>query len=166
MHDVLQKLGVVTHREYVITQGGQASHPESPKTQYFWPGNAKYVFLRRGTYNWNNNAPVSQLGRAVRRRNCCTIRPDATQEIAPEFFRIHDLLVAPRRWKRSEGAPVICHTARKLIYPSGEARLEQTMGHIEGKPAPAGLAVARRILLGEPLEDGYGATETATKTVT
>ena len=63
----------------------------------------------------------------------------------------------------AEGAPVICHTARKLIYPSGEARLEQTMGQKEGKPAPFGPAVARRILLGEPLEDGYGACPTCSQ---
>ena len=56
----------------------------------------------------------------------------------------------------AEGAPVICHTARKLIYPHGKVRLEQTMGQVEEKPVPSGPAVARRILLGEPLEDGYG----------
>ena len=60
-------------------------------------------------------------------------------------------------------APVICHTARKLIYPSGEARLEQTMGQAVGKPVPSGPAVARRILLGEPLEDGYGACPTCSQ---
>ena len=63
----------------------------------------------------------------------------------------------------SEGAPVICHTARKLIYPHGEIRVEQTMGQIEGKRAPSGPAVARRILLGEPLEDGYGACPTCSQ---
>lgn len=55
------------------------------------------------------------------------------------------------------GAPVICHTARKVIYPRGEERVEPTMGQTEGGPAPAGRAVAQRILLGMPLEDGYGA---------
>lgn len=61
------------------------------------------------------------------------------------------------------GAPVICHTARKLVYPHGEERVEPTMGQINGKPAPAGLAVARRILLGTPLEDGYGACPTCSQ---
>ena len=63
----------------------------------------------------------------------------------------------------AKGAPVICHTARKLIYPRGEVRFEQTMGQTEGKPAPSGPAVARRILLGEPLEDGYGACPTCSQ---
>ena len=55
------------------------------------------------------------------------------------------------------GAPVICHTARLVNYPSGQSRIEPTMGQMVGRPAPAGSAVARRILLGVPLEDGYGA---------
>ena len=63
----------------------------------------------------------------------------------------------------AEGAPVICHTARKLIYPHSETRVEQTMGQKEGKPAPFGPAVARRILLGEPLVDGYGACPTCSQ---
>lgn len=63
----------------------------------------------------------------------------------------------------ANGAPVICHTARKLIYPHGKIRIEKTMGQIEEKPAPFGPAVARRILLGEPLEDGYGACPTCSQ---
>lgn len=63
----------------------------------------------------------------------------------------------------TEGAPVICHTARKVIYPHGEIRVEQTMGQTEKKPAPSGPAVARRILLGEPLEDGYGSCPTCSQ---
>jgi len=63
----------------------------------------------------------------------------------------------------ANGAPVICHTARKLNYPHGEVRLEQTMGQVKGKLAPFGPAVARRILLGEPLEDAYGACPTCSQ---
>ncbi|TVR84877.1 MAG: glycosyltransferase [Rhodospirillales bacterium] len=58
------------------------------------------------------------------------------------------------------GAPVICHTARRVVYPDGTVRVEPTMGQTVGRRAPAGLAVARRILLGTPLEDGYGACPT------
>ena len=60
----------------------------------------------------------------------------------------------------AEGSPVICHTARRVVYPHGETRDEPTMGQTLGRRAPAGPAVARRILLGEPLEDGYGACPT------
>lgn len=61
------------------------------------------------------------------------------------------------------GAPVICHTARLLIYPDGQGRIEGTMGQREGRQAPNGPAVARRILLGTPLEDGYGACPTCSQ---
>jgi glycosyltransferase involved in cell wall biosynthesis len=61
------------------------------------------------------------------------------------------------------GAPVICHTARKVVYPNGKNRVQSTMGQIEGKIAPAGLAVAHRILMGESLEDGYGACPTCSQ---
>lgn len=61
------------------------------------------------------------------------------------------------------GAPVICHTARKMVYSQGEERIEPTMGQVEGKRAPAGPSVARRILLGAPLQDGYGACPTCSQ---
>ena len=63
----------------------------------------------------------------------------------------------------ASGAPVICHTARRVVYPDGVARNEHTMGEIVGQRAPAGPAVARRILLGEPLEDSYGACPTCSQ---
>lgn len=61
------------------------------------------------------------------------------------------------------GAPVICHTARRVLYPHGESRNEPTMGQTQGRLAPAGAAVAWRILAGEPLEDGYGACPTCSQ---
>lgn len=60
------------------------------------------------------------------------------------------------------GAPVICHTARRVVYGWGE-EIAPTMGQSEGRAAPAGPAVARRILLGEPLEDAYGALPTCSQ---
>ncbi len=62
-----------------------------------------------------------------------------------------------------EGRPVICHTARRLIYPDGSERIAATMGQREGRAAPASLPVAERILLGTPLEDGYGACPTCSQ---
>jgi glycosyltransferase involved in cell wall biosynthesis len=61
------------------------------------------------------------------------------------------------------GAPVICHAARTVLYPDGESRYAPTMGQTEGRKAPAGVAVARRILMGEPLEDAYGACPTCSQ---
>jgi glycosyltransferase involved in cell wall biosynthesis len=60
-------------------------------------------------------------------------------------------------------APVVCHTSRQLVYPDGVERVEPTMGMREGVPAPAGAAVADRILMGKPLEDGYGACPTCSQ---
>ena len=63
----------------------------------------------------------------------------------------------------ANGQMVICHTARTQIYPGGKRILCGTMGEKEGKIAPNGLVVAERILLGIPLEDGYGACATCSQ---
>ncbi len=55
---------------------------------------------------------------------------------------------------------VVCHTSRKVIYPNGKIRIEGTLGSGMDSRSPFGLSVARRILLGEPLRDGYGACPT------
>lgn len=78
--------------------------------------------------------------------------------IAAQFQRI----VAYER-QFAEGAPVICHTARRVVYPDGSQRIELTMGQAHGRRAPAGPAVSRRILLGRPLQDGYGACPTCSQ---
>lgn len=61
------------------------------------------------------------------------------------------------------GAHVICHTARRVIYPGGVERVERTMGERLGVRAPVGLAVARRFMLGSPLKDGYGSCATCSQ---
>ncbi len=63
----------------------------------------------------------------------------------------------------AQGAPVVCHTARRRVYGPGLERVEPTMGQTEGHTAPHGLAVADRILLGTPLDDGYGANPTCSQ---
>jgi glycosyltransferase involved in cell wall biosynthesis len=72
--------------------------------------------------------------------------------------QLHRILAYERDF--AGGAPVICHTARRQCYPDGRERVAPTMGQREGCRAPAGLAVARRILLGTPLANGYGACPT------
>jgi glycosyltransferase involved in cell wall biosynthesis len=59
--------------------------------------------------------------------------------------------------------PVVCHTARLQHYPDGTSRIERTMGTDTNKPAPHGIAVARRILVGTPLRNGYGSTATCSQ---
>jgi glycosyltransferase involved in cell wall biosynthesis len=63
----------------------------------------------------------------------------------------------------ARGAPVICHAAREQIYPDGSRRIEQTQGTDEGREAPSGLQVARRILMGTPGRDGYGSSATCSQ---
>jgi glycosyltransferase involved in cell wall biosynthesis len=58
--------------------------------------------------------------------------------------------------KFAKGEPVICHTAREQNYPDGSRRIEQTVGTVETRIAPAGVPVARRILMGTAVRDGYG----------
>lgn len=61
------------------------------------------------------------------------------------------------------GAPVICHTARRILMPDGGMLLVPTLGCREDGPAPNGLAVARRLLIGTPLSDGNGAVATCSQ---
>lgn len=63
----------------------------------------------------------------------------------------------------ADGAPVICHTARRLMYPDGTNVIAQTMGEPEGRLAPSGYLVAKRILLGAPVPFGYGACATCSQ---
>ena len=63
----------------------------------------------------------------------------------------------------AKGAPVICHTARRQHFADGSELIVPTMGTKMNEPAPAGQAVAERVLLGEPLADGYGACATCSQ---
>jgi GalNAc-alpha-(1->4)-GalNAc-alpha-(1->3)-diNAcBac-PP-undecaprenol alpha-1,4-N-acetyl-D-galactosaminyltransferase len=63
----------------------------------------------------------------------------------------------------SKGYPVICHSARLQVYPSGETRVESTMGEASDMAAPNGFSVAKRILLGKPVKNAYGACATCSQ---
>lgn len=63
----------------------------------------------------------------------------------------------------ASGQFVICHTARRQLYPDGSERISPTMGEELGRKAPHGMAVAERILLGKPLKYGYGACPTCSQ---
>ncbi len=78
--------------------------------------------------------------------------------VAAQLARITDY---ERRF--AQGAPVVCHTARRRVYGPGLERIEPTMGQTEGRKAPNGSAVTDRVLLGAPLEDGYGANPTCSQ---
>jgi glycosyltransferase involved in cell wall biosynthesis len=80
------------------------------------------------------------------------------QRVAVQLARITDYERA-----YAQGAPVVCHTARRRVYGPGRERIEPTMGQVLGRRAPHGPAVADRILLGTPLEDAYGACPTCSQ---
>jgi len=61
------------------------------------------------------------------------------------------------------GALVLCTTARNQIYPDGTRRVERTVGERQERLAPHGEAMARRVLMGTPLEDGYGSSATCSQ---
>jgi glycosyltransferase involved in cell wall biosynthesis len=65
--------------------------------------------------------------------------------------------------ERLVGGEVVCHTARRQIYPDGSERIERTMGQDSGGPIPGGIGVARRILMGEPMDGAYGAVATCSQ---
>lgn len=88
---------------------------------------------------------------------------DDDDESLPERIEAQWTRILDYEREFAGGAPVICHTARRLVYPQGEERVEPTMGQTEGRRAPAGPAVAQRILLGKPLDDGYGACPTCSQ---
>ena len=62
-----------------------------------------------------------------------------------------------------ESSLIICHSSRKVIYPNGKINIEKTLGSNINCQSPFGLSVARRILLGKNLKDGYGACPTCSQ---
>ena len=60
----------------------------------------------------------------------------------------------------AKGNHVICHTARKIIYKNKKEFFEYTMGDKLELIAPNGIPVAKRILIGKPLKNGYGSIAT------
>ena len=82
----------------------------------------------------------------------------ATDRIARQLERI---LVYER--DHAKGAPVICHTTRRQRFADGSEQVVPTMGTKTDQLAPAGRAVAERVLIGTPLADGYGACATCSQ---
>ncbi len=59
--------------------------------------------------------------------------------------------------------PIICHTARRVVYGDGISLIERTIGCNVDNMAPHGVNVASRILLGSRLVDGYGSMATCSQ---
>jgi len=61
------------------------------------------------------------------------------------------------------GAPVICHTARRVIYPNGKSIIHHTIGERKNITAPSGSKFLKRHLVGLPLKNGYGSCATCSQ---
>jgi glycosyltransferase involved in cell wall biosynthesis len=88
---------------------------------------------------------------------------DDDDESVPERVERQRFRILNYEYRFAKGAPVVCHTARLQIYRDGSRRLAPTMGEREERPAPEGLAVVERTLLGKKLKDGYGACATCSQ---
>jgi glycosyltransferase involved in cell wall biosynthesis len=88
---------------------------------------------------------------------------DDDDESEPERIAMQVERIADYERDFAQGAPVVCHTARRRVYAGNLERIEPTMGQTMERIAPNGVAVANRILLGTPLEDGYGACPTCSQ---
>lgn len=87
---------------------------------------------------------------------------DDDDESLPDRISLQYHRIIKYEEEYANGAPVICHTARVILYPDGEKRVDPTMGQKRGI-APSGLAVAKRILIGTQLSDGYGSCPTCSQ---
>lgn len=72
----------------------------------------------------------------------------------PDRLRVQRARILEYEQDHASGAAVICHTARRQIYPDGTERIEPAMGSGLGA-APHGNAVVRFTLMGEPLDPGH-----------
>jgi hypothetical protein len=88
---------------------------------------------------------------------------DDDDESAPQRVESQWQRIVDYELRFANGSPVICHTARRQLYPDGSQRIARTMGEHEDRQAPAGLAVVERTLLGKRLKDGYGACATCSQ---
>ncbi|WP_296643806.1 glycosyltransferase family 2 protein [Roseinatronobacter sp.] len=72
----------------------------------------------------------------------------------PDRLRLQRARIVAYERDHAGGAAVICHTARRQIYPDGTESVEPAMGSGPGM-APHGDAVVRFALMGEPLGAGH-----------
>ncbi|MCP8882615.1 glycosyltransferase [Devosia sp. XJ19-1] len=115
----------------------------------------------RQTSNQGVGAARSQIVAEARGDFICFFDDD--DESAPDRVRRQVERTLDYEAQFAGGSPVICHTARRQIMLDGGSRIERTMGERTGVVAPHGVAVARRILTGAPLDDGYGALATCSQ---
>lgn len=88
---------------------------------------------------------------------------DDDDESAPERLEKQYRRITAYEQQYADGAPVICHTARIQHYPDSRSHYEPTIGTDERTPAPSGEDVAKRILFGKPMTNGFGSLATCSQ---
>jgi len=63
----------------------------------------------------------------------------------------------------ASGSPVICHTARQVVYPDGRIILQPSVGEQINTAAPSGPAFIKRVLIGLPVKNSYGSSATCSQ---
>ncbi len=81
----------------------------------------------------------------------------------PERIACQILRIVDYERDFANGAPVVCHTARRQTFPDGREVIVATAGQQANRRAPSGLDVSRHILTGNPLENGGGACATCSQ---
>lgn len=85
---------------------------------------------------------------------------DDDDQSAPHRLQKQYLRIVEYEEKYAGQKEVLCHAARIQTYPNGSEHYEPTAGTNEGAIAPHGESMAKRILYGKPLTDGFGSMAT------
>lgn len=81
---------------------------------------------------------------------------DDDDQSDPQRLRKQYMRIIAYEEKFAGQAEVLCHTARTQSSPDGAERYEPTAGTNEDGRCPRGESMAKRILYGRPLENGFG----------
>ncbi|MBO8217666.1 glycosyltransferase family 2 protein [Prochlorococcus marinus] len=88
---------------------------------------------------------------------------DDDDESMPDRLKLQYKKIVEYEKHLNSSSLVICHSSRNVIYPNGKIRLEKALGSKNTHLIPFGKSVAKRILLGKPLKNGYGACPTCSQ---
>lgn len=88
---------------------------------------------------------------------------DDDDQSTPERLKLQYERLIRYEHDYAQGAPVICYSARIQSYPDGADRYEPTPGCDTATIAPHGLAMAKRILFGTPVAQGFGSMPTCSQ---
>lgn len=114
---------------------------------------SKYPELRIFSNPKNSGVAVSRNRIISEAKGKFVVFFDDDDESLPERIALQYQRIVNYESQFAKSIPVICHTARKVIYPDGETRIQPAMGQNENALVPSGKTVSQYILLGTPLEN-------------